>query len=349
MTAPILPFDPSAKDLPPSAIPVRSDWLALVDEPVLDPALDIIDPHHHLWHRRNERYLMDELLADLNTGHNIRATVFVQCRSMYRLDGHEALRSLGETEFVVRATQGLAPNQPQVAAGIVCMADLMLGSQVVPVLEAHIEAAQGRLRGVRNMTSSHPSATSMFGHMPPHRLLDPQWRKGAAHLVTHGLSCDIYAFHTQLDEVVDLARHQPDLTIILNHLGTPLGTGPFENQRAEVFADWKARMARAAACPNIVLKLGGAGIHLMGFRFHEQALPPDSQTLAEAWRPYVHTCIELFGPERCMFESNFPVDKGQFSYKVLWNAFKRLVQEASAEEKAQLFSKTAARVYRLSI
>ncbi len=342
-------FDPTTQRLPPPTIPVRAEWLALSDEPVIEPELAIVDPHHHLWDRQDNRYLVPDLLEDLGAGHNVRATVFVQCRSMYRSDGPEELRPVGETEFVVQATQGLAPGQPKVAAGIVCMADLMLGDAVVPVLDAQLEAGQGRLRGVRTMTSSHPEVASMFGKMPAHRLLDAQWRKGASHLAARGLVCEVYAFHTQLDEVVDLARNLPDLTIVLNHLGTPLNSGPYEHRREQAFSEWQAAMARVARCPNVVLKLGGAGIHVVGFRFHEQALPPDSLALAQAFKPYVHTCIELFGVERCMFESNFPVDKGQFGYKALWNAFKRLSSGCSAEEKAQLFAATAARVYRLAL
>lgn len=347
MTESTSAFDPTAKSLPPPTIPVRAEWLALSDEPVIEPELAIIDPHHHLWHRPDNRYLVTDLLEDLGAGHNVRATVFVQCRSMYRTDGPEEFRPVGETEFVVQSTQGLAPGQPRVAAGIVCMADLTLGDAVVPVLEAQLVAAQGRLRGVRNMTTSHPAVASMFGKMPAHRLLDAQWRKGASHLSARGLVCDVYAFHTQLDEVEDLARSLPDLTIVLNHMGTPLNSGPFEHKREQVLAEWQASMARVARCPNVMLKLGGAGMHVVGFRFHQHAQPPHSQTLADAFKPYVHTCIDLFGVERCMFESNFPVDKGQFGYRALWNAFKRLASGASAEEKAQLFASTAARVYRL--
>lgn len=342
-------FDLTTKGFPSSTIPVREDWLAQHTEPVIEPELAIIDPHHHLWHRQDERYLVPDLLEDLGAGHHVVATVFVQCRSMYRTDGLVAMRPVGETEFVIEATQGLAPGQPRVAAGIVCMADLMLGDDVVPILEAQLEAGQGRLRGVRNMTSSHPALTSMFGRMPEHRLLDERWCKGASHLASRSLVCDVYAFHTQLDDVVELARRLPDLTIVLNHLGTPLNSGPFEGRQEQVFAEWKTAMTRVAHCPNVMLKLGGAGIHVIGFRFHENALPPDSRELAGAFRPYVETGIELFGVQRCMFESNFPVDKGQFGYRSLWNAFKRLTHGASAEEKTQLFAATAARVYRLPI
>lgn len=341
-------FDLTTKNLPPPVLPVREDWLALQEEPVLEPDLPIIDPHHHLWHRQGQRYLVEDLLNDIH-GHRMLATVFVQCRTMYRTEGPEAMRPVGETEFVVDATKDLAPDAPRIAAAIVCMADLMLGDDVVPVLEAQIEAGQGRVRSVRNMTSSHPQVASMFGRMPEHRLLDPTWRKGAAHLARHGLMYDVYAFHTQLDEVVDLARSLPDLTIVLNHMGTPLNTGPYEGRRDEAFAEWSAALARVAKCPNVVLKVGGLGIHVIGLDFQKRATPPDSQALAEAFKPYVHTCIELFGADRCMFESNFPVDKGQFNYRAMWNAFKRLTSGASAEEKTQLFSGTAARVYQIDV
>jgi len=349
MTDSIFATDPGAKDFPPPSIAVRPEWLARVHEPVIEPDLTIVDAHHHLWNRPFERYVLPDLLADLGAGHRIAATVYVQCRSMYRTDGPVELRPVGETEHLLRVLKNLGPNDPHVAAGIVCMADLMLGDGVAPVIEAQIEAAQGRLRGVRTMTSSHPTIHSNFGAVPAHRLLDPQWRKGAAHLPAHGLVCDIYVFHTQLDEVVDLARSLPNLTIVLNHMGTPLGTGTFADRRQEVFGMWSAAMRRLAECPNVVIKLGGAGTHSFGFRFHEAPNPPDSTQLAETLRPYVHTCIELFGVNRCMFESNFPVDKGQFGYRTMWNAFKRLASAASAHEKQALFAGTAKRVYRMDI
>ncbi|GAA5233134.1 amidohydrolase family protein [Verticiella sediminum] len=348
MTDPIFSPDPAAKDFPPPHIAVRPDWLDRAVEPVIEPELRILDAHHHLWNRPSERYVLPDLLADLASGHRVDATVYVQCRSMYRLDGPVELRPVGETEHLLRVVERLGPDEPRVAAGIVCMADLMLGDGVVPVLEAQIEAGQGRVRGVRTMTSSDPSVQSSFGGVPAHRLLDPQWRKGAAHLPALGLTCDVYVFHTQLDDVASLARAHPELTIVLNHMGTPLGSGAFAGRRQEVFGAWSAAMGRVAECPNVVVKLGGAGMHTFGFGFHEASEPPDSAHLAEAFRPYVHTCIELFGAQRCMFESNFPVDKGQFGYRTLWNAFKRLAGAASTHEKQALFAGTAARVYRIA-
>ncbi|MBR0649816.1 amidohydrolase family protein [Roseomonas terrae] len=340
-------FDPTTRDFPPPHVPVREDWLAQTHEPVLDPTLPIIDPHHHLWHRPAERYLAEELLADLGDGHDVRATVFVQCRSYYREDGPAPMRPVGETEFVQRVAEAADPAGPRIAAGIVCMADLMLGDAVRPVLEAHLAAAPTRLRGVRNMTTSHPSIVSSFGRIPAQRLLDPAFRTGFAHLAPLGLSYDVWAYHTQLDEVADLARAFPQTQIIVNHLGGPLGIGPFASRRAEVFEAWRPAIRALAAVPNLSMKLGGGGMHLLGLDFHHGAAPPSSEALALAFRPYVETCIEAFGAERCMFESNFPVDKGMFGYRILWNAFKRLAAGASEVERSALFSGTAARIYRL--
>jgi L-fuconolactonase len=340
--------DPAAQDFPPPHVPVRPDWLASTFEAVIDPGLPIIDPHHHLWHRPAERYRIDDLLADARNGHNVRATVFVQCRSMYLMDGPAEMKPVGETRWVGAVANAHHGAVPDVAAGIVCMADLMLGDEVRPVLEAHFSAAPQRLRGVRNMTTSHKSIASSFGRIPAHRLLDPKFQAGFAHLSALGLSYDVWAYHTQLDDVLALARRFPGTSIILDHLGGPLGIGPFQSCRADVFSAWQAGIRALATCPNVTMKLGGAGMHLLGHDFHLAPAPPDSITLAEAMRPYVESCIAAFGPERCMFESNFPVDKGMFSYRTLWNAFKRLASGASDAERVALFHDTAARVYRLS-
>jgi L-fuconolactonase len=341
--------DPAARGFAPPHVPVRPDWLARVRETAIAPELPIIDPHHHLWHRPAERYRVEDLLADLTDGHDIRATVFVQCRSMYRMSGPPELRPVGETEWVDALAASRDGVRPLVAAGIVCMADLMLGDAVRPVLEAHLAASPDRLRGVRNMSTSHPSISSSFGHIPPHRLRDPQFQAGFAHLAPLGLSYDVWAYHTQLDDVLALARHFPETPIILDHLGGPLGIGEFHGRQAEVFPIWRAGIRALAACPSVTVKLGGAGMHLLGHDFHLAPEPPGSAALAEAMRPYIETCIEAFGARRCMFESNFPVDKGMFGYRTLWNAFKRLASGASDAERALLFHDTAARIYRLPL
>ena len=341
------PLDLTTLDFPPPHVPVREEWLARVVEPAIDPALPIIDPHHHLWHRPAERYGAKDLLRDLRDGHDIRATVFVQCRSMYHSEGPPELRPVGETAWVDSVARAADPAGPRIAAGIVCMADLMLGDAVRPVLDAHLAASPTRLRGVRNMSTSHESIVSSFGRIPSHRLLNPQFQAGFAHLAPLGLSYDVWAYHTQLEDVLALTRRFPDTAIVVDHLGGPLGTGPFHGQMDSVLPEWRTGIRALAACPNVTVKLGGAGMHLLGHDFHLAEDPPSSQALAEAMRPYVEPCIEAFGADRCMFESNFPVDKGMFSYRTLWNAFKQLAAGASAAERSALFHDTAARVYRI--
>jgi L-fuconolactonase len=333
-------------------LPVREDWLAQVREEALDPGLPIVDAHHHLWDRPGARYLLDELLRDTGGGHDVRATVYVQARSMLRAEGPEELRSLGETEFAngvaARSASGLY-GPIRACAGIVGMVDLMLGDCVVPLLERHLRAGGDRFRGVRNQTAWHAAPEINSNPVPPRPglLSEPAFRRGAARLAEHGLSLDIWAYHTQLDEVLALARALPGLTVVLDHCGGPLGSGPYRGRRPEVLAEWSGRMRLLAACPNVVVKLGGLGMTVSGFGFERRELPPTSEQLVAAWHPYLETCVEAFGAARCMFESNFPVDKGSAGYAALWNAFKRFAAPASAEERTALFSGTAIRAYRL--
>ncbi|MEO6270584.1 MAG: amidohydrolase family protein [Lautropia sp.] len=335
-------------------IAVRADWLALEkEEPVLEPSLPIVDPHHHFWDRDRAggRYLLDELIADSGSGHNVQATVFVECRVVYREAGEELMRSLGETEFVngIAAMSASGARGPiRAAAGIVGNVDLRFGDDVQRALDAHISAAGGRFKGIRNGSAWHPdgiNATS--AKPPPGLLLDPDFRRGFACLKRSGLSFDAWLLHTQLSDVIDLAQQFPDTLIILDHVGGPLGIGRYLGQRDEVFADWKACITRLARCENVNVKLGGLGMHTAGFDFHSKPRPPSSLELARAWRPYIETCIEAFGAHRCMFESNFPVDKGSCSYRHLWNAFKHIAAAAGSDEKRALFSGTARRVYKL--
>ncbi|WP_245215764.1 amidohydrolase family protein [Pararoseomonas baculiformis] len=333
-------------------LPVREDWLGQLREEILDPGLPIVDAHHHLWDRPGARYLLDELLYDTGSGHDVRATVYVQARSMYRADGPEELRSLGETEFANGAAACSASGlygPTRACSGIVGMVDLMLGDGVVPLLERHIRAAGDRFRGVRNQTAWHVAPEINSNPVPPRPglLSEPAFRHGAARLEEHGLSLDIWAYHTQLDEVLDLARALPGLTLVLDHCGGPLGAGPYRGRRPEVLADWSRRMRLLAGCSNVVVKLGGLGMAVNGFGFERQELPPSSEQLATTWHPYLETCVEAFGARRCMFESNFPVDKGSYGYAVLWNAFKRFAARASLDERTALFSGTAINTYRL--
>jgi len=333
-------------------LPVRQSWLDRRREPILDPELPIVDPHHHLWDRADWRYLLNELLADTNSGHNIVATVFIQARAMYRRTGPEEMRPVGETEFVngiaAMSASGIY-GKTRVCAGIVGHADLALGSRVEPILLAHIRAGGDRLRGIRHITAwDTDNSVRNPAYSPPRRLLaDRSFREGFAVLVRLGLSFDAWLFHPQIDELADLARAFPEAMIVLNHVGGPIGIGAYSGRHKEVFPVWADSIKGLATCPNVFVKIGGLGMRLGGFGFHEQAEPPSSETLAATWRPYVETCIEAFGASRSMFESNFPVDKGSYSYSVFWNACKLLAQGASSGEKAGLFANTARRFYRL--
>ncbi len=331
---------------------VRPDWLALRQEEVIEPSLPIVDAHHHLWNRDGIPYLLPELLAETATGHNIVATVFMECKAMYRKDAAPAMQPVGEVEFVngiaaMSASGEFGPTRA--VAGIVGYADLGLGAAVRAVLEAEIAVGGGRFRGVRNISAWHadPEARGSSANPPPDVLTRPSLPAGLRCLASLGLTFDAWMYHTQLSELVELAREIPEATIILNHVGGPIGIGPYVGRRQQVFTEWRKSIEELARCANVHIKLGGLGMRLFGFDVHEGALPPSSQQLADAWRPYIETCIEAFGATRAMFESNFPVDKGSCSYQVLWNAFKRIAAGASSTEKHALFAGTAMRIYRL--
>jgi predicted TIM-barrel fold metal-dependent hydrolase len=318
-------------------------------EDVLEPALPICDPHHHLWDHPKHRYLLDELLADTGSGHDVRATVFVECLSMYRADGPAALRPVGETEFVNGIAAMSASGRyglTRVASGIVSFADLTLGDHAGAVLDAHM-AASPRFRGIRHAAGWDASDAVRNSHTNPPRglLADARFRRGFAELARRGLTFDAWCYHPQLGEVTDLATAFPDTTIILDHFGGPLGIGPYEGRRTEILAWWKGAIRALADCRNVVLKLGGLVMPLNGFGFHKRAEPPTSVELAAATRDWYLHAIDVFGVERCMFESNFPVDKASASYRVLWNSFKRIAGSFSKHEKAALFHDTAVRVY----
>lgn len=333
---------------PRSAADLRR-WHALREEPVLEPALPVVDPHHHLWDRPGHPYLLHDFLADAGSGHDIRSTVFVECNAMYKAGGPTALRPVGETEFIngmaAMSASGLY-GPIAVCAGIVGFADLTLGEAVQEVLDAHIAAGGGRFRGIRHQ-AAHDESLHWEKQKPRGLLIDTTFRRGFARLAPTGLVFDAWLFFTQLDDLVDLARSFPDTTIVLNHLGGVLGVGAHEGRLAQEFPVWKSNMQKVADCPNVMVKVGGLGMPKAGLGAPLLATPPSSEALAASWRPYVESAIESFGANRCMFESDFPPDKQSCSYRVLWNTFKRLAADCSAEEKAALFHDTAARVYRL--
>jgi predicted TIM-barrel fold metal-dependent hydrolase len=332
----------------------REDWLAQHTEDIIDPARAIVDPHHHLWDRGGLRYMIEEMADDIASGHNIVATVYVDCRSMYRSSGPEAFRPVGEVEFangVAAMAASGSYGKALICAGIVSHVNLLLGDGAKAVLEAEIAAGGGRFRGIRHSSAwdADPNVAHMYATRPKGLLLDSTFRKGFACLAPLGLSFDAWLFHPQLGEFTDLARAFPDTRICLDHCGGPAGIGTYANRREEIFPIWKASIMEAATCPNVVVKLGGLAMRLLGYDFHERPKPPSSEQAAAAWRPYIETCIEAFGPSRCMFESNFPPDKGQCSYQVIFNAFKRIAAPFSEAEKTAMFSKTAADFYRLQL
>lgn len=347
-------------------------------EPIIEPDLPIVDSHHHMWFRpetalahveaeenftarmlapvfrRNARYLFDEYLADIGSGHNVRASVFVEATSMYRASGPEELRSLGEVEFA----NGMAAiaaaevfTDIRIGAAIVGSVDLRLGDGARPILEKHIQAGGDRYRGIRgHAVIWDPDLVIMgptFGGVP-HLMLDATFRQGFRHLAPLGLSYDAWQTEYQLPELIELARAFPDTKIIVNHAGGLFGVGPYEGRSEERFAAWRGNMLALAQCPNVAVKLGGLGMPMNALPW-TQRMPAGSEALAASWRPYFETCIEAFGADRCMFESNFPVDSGAGNNVAVWNAFKRIAAGASADEKAALFAGTAARIYRIEL
>ena len=327
----------------------RTEWLAQVDEDVLEPDLPICDPHHHLWDYPGSRYLLDELLVDVGSGHNVASTVFMECGSMYRADGPEALKPVGETEFVngiaaMSASGGYGDTRA--CAAIVGYANLNLGAAVGEVLDAHA-AASSRFRGIRHAAGWDASEDVRNSHTAPvpGMLADPGFRAGFAELGKRGMTFDGWLYHPQIPELTDLARAFPDQPIVFDHFGGPLGIGPYADKRTEILDYWKGAVSELAKCENVVAKLGGLVMAINGFGFHRRERPATSDELVAATRDYHRHMIECFGVDRCMFESNFPVDKVSCSYRVLWNSFKKLTGGFSTTEKAALFHDTAARVY----
>lgn len=332
----------------------REDWLKRHTEDILDPARPIVDPHHHLWDHAGEHYMLNEITDDVASGHNVVATVYIECRSMYRADGPEAMKPVGEVEFangIAAQSASGAYGKTSINAGIVGHANLLLGGDVRAVLEAEIKAGNGRLKGIRHSAAwdADPAVAGADASRPKGLLMDETFRKGLACLAPLGLTFDTWILHPQIDELTHLAKNFPNQTIILDHCGGFVGIRGYKNKHEENFARWKASIKELAKCENVVVKLGGLAMNFPGFGFEHRDRPPTSEELAQAWKPHIEVCIEAFGVKRSMFESNFPPDKGSCSYQVLWNAFKRLSAGFSEDEKTSLFSATAAQTYTLAL
>ncbi|WP_223262868.1 amidohydrolase family protein [Sphingobium sp. SCG-1] len=333
-------------------IPPDNEWIATQPfEAILFPALEIIDAHHHLWDHPGFRYLVPEFAADME-GHNVVATIFAECHSMYRAEGPPQLRHVGETEFVIGQQAYAASGQyghAHIAAGIIGHADLRLGAGVEEALNAHIAVAHDRFKGIRYSANYDPSDAIMGSPSDdrPGVLADPKIREGLKTLAQMGLSFDCWVFFHQLDEVVALARAIPELNIILNHCGGPLGYGPYASNRDEHYRLWSEGMQRVALEPNVSCKVGGIMGRGAAYDYIHAETPPDSQTLADLWRPWFEPTIEWFGADRCMFESNYPLEKMGTSYRTLYNCFKRIASNASVSEREALFAGTARNIYRM--
>ncbi|PKP81754.1 MAG: amidohydrolase [Alphaproteobacteria bacterium HGW-Alphaproteobacteria-18] len=327
----------------------NSDWLSQLREDVVDPGREIVDPHHHLWPRPHLSYDLEELWSDTQDGHKVVQTIFMECGSAYRQDGPEQLRPVGETEFVTAAAERAAasPEKAQIAA-IISHADLRRDDLDL-ILDAHTNAAKGRFRGIRHAGAcdANPEALTIAGRAPAGLYADPDFRRGVARLGERGLTYDTWNYHHQIPDFAALARAVSGTTMILDHFGTPLGVGRYEGQRDEIFAKWKDDIAEVAACPNVHAKLGGMAMPDNGYGWNTREKPPSSDEFVEAQAPWYHHAIKCFGSERCMFESNFPVDRLSISYRTLWNGLKKIAAEYPEAAQTAMFSGTARKVYKL--
>ena len=339
-----------------------NDWLDSKQEQTIEPEIPLCDPHHHLWDRRSAepsaapirypKYLLEDFLADIGSGHNVRSTVFVEADAMYRASGPEELKSLGEVEFVQGSAAASASGiygDSRVAAGIIGYANLKLGNDVRAILEKLLAASPNRFRGIRHRVAwdLDPQFSSSSSRNQGNELTLHEFRTGASVLSSMGLIFEGLVFHPQLFELARFAKSLPELTIVLNHIGGLLRTGGYAGRDSEVIPLWKDGISAVAECPNIVIKLGGMGMPNVGFDWHERDRPIGSQQLADDMAPYIEHCIRAFSPQRCMFESNFPVDKVSYSYNVMYNAFKLLTKKFSNEERNAMLHDNAVKLYQL--
>ncbi len=324
------------------------EWLALVSEPIIDPERPIVDPHHHLWHRPNSTYILEHLWGDTGSGHNITKTVFLECGASYLEDGPEHLKSVGETVFVEEIAAQSREGEGAVISAIVSRTDLR-AAELDEALDAHEEAAKGVFRGIRHAGARdpYPESLTIPGRAPEGLYEDEDFRKGVARLGERGYTYDTWHYHHQNAAFRNLAEAVSDTTMILDHFGTPLGVGPYADKREEIYEKWREDITAIAKCSNVVAKIGGLAMPDNGFGWDKQDAPPTSDEFVEAQARYYHHTIESFGPDRCMFESNFPVDRRSLSYHVLYNALKKIAAQYTDDEQTAMFHGTATRIYKL--
>lgn len=328
--------------------PPSEAWLNQVQEPILDPERPIVDPHHHLWESPAWTYTLEELWADTGSGHTITKTVFIECRASYFEDGPDHLKPVGETTFVEEIASSSRTGSGSEIVGIVAHADLT-HPKLDEILDAHKEAARGLLRGIRHSIARdpHPESLSIPGRGAEGLSTKDSFRSGLQHLGERGFTYESWLYHHQIQEFQALAESAPGTTIILDHFATPLGVGPYADQREEIFERWCEDIAALAACPNVYAKLGGLAMPDNGFGWDRRDRPAMSDEFVEAQARYYHHTIQCFGADRCMFESNFPVDRTSISYAVLWNGLKKIAAQYSEPEQTAMFSETATRIYHL--
>ncbi len=330
--------------------PQTPEWFAQVAEPIIDPGQRIIDPHHHLWPPGGSfAYGLEELHADTDSGHNIVKTMFVECGAAYDLEAPAELASLGETRFATQnAALSASEEDSATIAGIVANVDLRLDN-VDRLLDTHVEVAGDLLKGIRHSGARavEPEAMMIAGSAPEGLYTDPAFRRGVQLLGTRGLTYDTWQYHYQLGEFIDLVDACPDTTMVLDHFSTPIGVGKFAGKLDEIFEQWKIDITELGTHPNVVAKIGGLAMPDNGYGWHVAAKPATSDEFVAAQSRWYHHTIEVFGPSRCMFESNFPVDRFSISYAVLWNGLKKIAAQYSGSERDAMFYGTANRVYSL--
>jgi len=331
------------------------EWLNRINEDIIDPELPIIDPHHHLWTKKHPfagsfPYLLEDLKKDTSSGHNILGTIFMECGQGYYPDGEERFKPVGETEYVagVAKTSKNLKNYPSIL-GIIGYADMMLGAEVGEVLKTHIGVGDGLFRGIRHAAGWDESDMIDNSHSNPEKNIyfNTNFRRGIEELIDLNLTFDAWHYHHQILDLKELATNYPELTIIHDHFGGPLGIGPYEAKRDEIYKKWKDDISSLASCKNVYSKLGGLAMPINGWNWHKKNKPATSDEIVNANQSYYLHTIESFGFNRCMFESNFPVDKRSVSYHVLWNAFKKMTSRFDSGDRAKLFSETAKKVYKV--